>query len=582
MPIATAGRTGADLFLEVLRNFGVEYIFASPGTEWAPLWESLAKQKAAGIPGPTYLCSRHEDIAIGMASGYAKATNKLGVCLIHSSVGAVRAAMGVRGAFQAQVPLLVCAGESLTFGEGESWVGFHWGRYLQDYGGPARIMEPVVKSSFCVNRAELLAGSVHRACNLAMCSAPGPVFLSIPYEISAAAAFGDAPSAYRHPLPCEVAVDGLEEAARILAQSKNPLIVTERLGREPEAVDSLVRVAEAVGAIVVEAQHPEFVSFPRQHDLHGGFNATPYLQEADAVLLLDVVGPPWYPETALRPKAAKIITISEDPLRERMPYHGVDGDLTLVGNAAQAIRRLANLLEPIRPVLGAAERREGFAKRSSAARADWHSQAAQHARDVPIDSRWMCEVLNEHLPADAILVDETIIQNFTINHVMDRLGPGRYFNAMDGGLGTGLGAALGVKVAKPDQPVVAIMGDGCFTYNAPLAALAFCQEYGVPITIVIGNNGRYRAMQMATQQLYPSGVSCETNNYYGSFLSPAINYADMAGLVGGYGECVSEPDQLAPALSRALAANAAGRPAILNVLIGDELEYLLPIMRKEL
>jgi acetolactate synthase-1/2/3 large subunit len=152
---------------------------------------------------------------------------------------------------------------------------------------------------------------------------------------------------------------------------------------------------------------------------------------------------------------------------------------------------------------------------------------------------------------------------------------------MDGGLGTGLGAALGVKVAEPARPVIAILGDGAFNYNAPLAALGFCQEYGVPITIVIGNNGRYLAMQMPVKLMYPGGWAARTDQYYGAYLNPPIDYAEMARLVGGYGERVTSPAEIGGALKRALQANREGRVAILNVIIGDELEYLEPMMKDE-
>src|SRR5690242_4322955 len=142
MKVDVHKKSGAELFLEILQNFGVEFIFASSGTEWTPLWEALAKKKAQNQPAPRYLCTRHEDVAIGMACGYSRLTGKLSVCLVHSIVGALRIAMGVRGAHQTHIPILVCAGESLTYGEGAPWVGFYWGRFLGDYGGPARAMEP--------------------------------------------------------------------------------------------------------------------------------------------------------------------------------------------------------------------------------------------------------------------------------------------------------------------------------------------------------------------------------------------------------------------------------------------------------
>jgi len=485
----------------------------------------------------------------------------------------------VRGAYQEQVPILVCAGEAITLGEGgNEWVGFHWARYLEDYGGPARVLEPVVKSTFGVNAKPLLSGSVHRACQLAMASPPGPVFLGVPFEYLADPAESKAPSATGFPARTEVDQQVLKEVAALLAKSRNPLIITEKLGKSAAAVEDLVALAERVGAVVVEAQHPEYVNFPRQHDLHGGFNAAPYLGEADVVLVIDVLGPPWYPETALRPAQAKVIAIGEDPLRARMPYYAIAPDITLAGRADAALSKLVELVS--QSTSGSAVRRDKFGPANRERREQWHAMAQQQAETKPIDARWLCEVLNEALPQDAIVVDETILTNFTMLHVMDRLEPGQFINAMNGGLGTGLGAALGVKIANPDRPVIAIMGDGGFNYNPSLAAVGFCQEYQIPITIIIGDNGGWRAMQMVTEQLYPKGWAKRTDNYYGSYISPQINYGSIAEIVGGHGELVTDPGEIRAALNRALQANTDGRVAILDIIIGDEMEYLGPMMKE--
>ena len=441
-------------------------------------------------------------------------------------------------------------------------------------------MESVTKSTYGVNSAALLAGSVNRACSLALAPAPGPVFLSIPFEFLAKPAKCSVPQVSQIPVPSLVDSAELKQVSEKLKGSKCPLIITERLGRNPSAVELLIKLAETTGTIVVEAQHPEYVNFPRDHELHGGFSAKPYLNETDLVLIIDAVGPPWYPETELCPEQAELIIIGEDPLRSRVPYSGVVGGMNLYGCADKFLAELLVLLSS--PTAGSAERRAGWAIKNVERRNNWHKMADESKNSTPIDARWMCEVLNRVLPTDAILVDETIITNFTMLQVMDRLKPGQYVNAMDGGLGTGLGAALGVKIAHPQKPVIAIIGDGGYNYNAPLAVLGFSQEYGIPITIVIGNNGRYRAMQMVTEQLFPGGYSEKTDNYYGSFLNPPINYADMADLVGGYGERVSEPNEIEPALQRALQANKEGRIAILNVLIDDELKYLGPMMKEDL
>ena len=133
----TKGLSGAETFLRVLGRMGVERIFASPGSEWSPVWEYLAKPYPAGEI-PLYLSSRHEEISVAMASGYAKATGKLPAVMIHTTVGALHATMALRAALHERVPMVVFCGESVGFGEvpgpdpGQQWL-----RVLTDMGGPA-------------------------------------------------------------------------------------------------------------------------------------------------------------------------------------------------------------------------------------------------------------------------------------------------------------------------------------------------------------------------------------------------------------------------------------------------------------
>lgn len=577
-----ASNTGAEVILQVLRNMGVEKIFGCSGTEWAPLWEALARQKEQGILGPEYLLSRHEDITIGMAIGYAKATGKLAVALVHTSVGASRMIMGIRGAYQERVPILVCAGESISFGEGgDDWVGFHWGRYLQDYGGPARLMEPVVKSSFGLNHPSLLAGTIQRACQMATTAPEGPVFLSLPFEYMAKESNSPLPIANTYTQNAWPSLDGLEAVATLLIESKTPLIITERLGRDTTAVRALQDIVERTGAVVVECQQADYVNFPRDHPQHGGFSANQYLLKADFVLIIDVIGPAWYPETKAHPQNAKIAVIGEDPLRERVPFYGISADVNLQGRADVAVRRLVEILEKRRVSKSPSVEMRALMSANEERRRTWTDGASAASTQSPIDTRWLCTVLNESLPHDAIVVDETIIAGFTMKHTMHDLKPGQYINAMNGGLGTGLGTAIGVKVAHPDKQIISIMGDGTFNYNAPLAALSYCQENSAPISIIIINNGIYRAMKMALEEVSPHGVALSKGPIYGCELGTSIAYEKMAELVGGYGEKVIDPAEVKPALNRAYEANQAGRVAILNIIGGDDLVFLGDMIHRQ-
>src|SRR6185295_13539083 len=143
-----------------------ERIFASPGSDWAPLWETLA---ADSFWAPRYLSSRHEETAIAMALGYAKATGKLPAVVVHTTVGALHTTMIARAALHERIPIVILAGEVIGFAEPPSpKVGRQWLRLLTDLGGPARLMEACVKWSFALNVAHLLPQTIQRACQLAL------------------------------------------------------------------------------------------------------------------------------------------------------------------------------------------------------------------------------------------------------------------------------------------------------------------------------------------------------------------------------------------------------------------------------
>ncbi|WP_372724030.1 thiamine pyrophosphate-binding protein [Immundisolibacter sp.] len=566
---------GAEVFLDVLNGYGVEAIFSSPGSEWPPLWEALARRQAAGQPAPTYYNIRHEDLAIGEAMGYARATGKLGVCLIHATVGTLHASMGIRAAYHEQIPLLVLGGESVTFGEGpDAWVGAQWGRFLADHGGPARLVDSFTKSSFGLNTPAVLAGAVHRACALAMAAPQGPVFLSLPFEYLHQPAVLPAPTRYATPSTPQPLRAPLAQAADWLRSATNPLIIVENAARTAEQAQQLVALAERLGAGVVEGQHPGYVNFPRDHDLHAGFYAQPWLGEVDAVLMLESPGP-WYPPTAMTPKTARLINVAQDPLRERDPYTGFTADLQIQGDAMAAVEVLLELIP--QATGGADARRKVWAGRSTGRRAQWREDALQNAAATPIDARFLCHELNACLPDDAVIVDETILSHHTIINVMDRLKPGHFINALSGGLGLGLGMGLGAAIGLKDKLLVTFVGDGTYNYNPGLAALGFSQQYSVGMLTVIFNNGHYRSMQMGTEFLYPQGAAVTNRNHVSSPIAPNPDYGQLAVMFGGYGEKVEDPAQIRGAVERAVAAVRDGKPAILDVRIGDEIAFLAKV-----
>ena len=566
----TRGLTGAEALLRTLGGMGVERIFASPGSEWSPVWEYLAKPYADGEI-PVYLSSRHEEIAVAMASGYAKASGKLPAVMIHTTVGALHATMALRAALHERVPMVVLAGESVGFGEvpgpdpGQQWL-----RVLTDIGGPARLVEPCVKWSFGVNASAILPETIARACQLAQAAPRGPVFVSIPMEHLFETMTADAPVSTPSPRLPAAAPAAIEELARALAEASNPVIVTEEVGRSVRAVEHLVALAELLGAPVLEGWHPSFVNFPRTHALYGGVgplaHLRPYLEEADLVFLLDAVAP-WHPPSAAPGRSTKVVVLGDEPLHPHLPFWGYRSDLVVAGDVEPS---LAMLVERVRSLVHPGSRADRIetwrARHDKARQASREEGAAAGARQV-IETRWVVHELNEVLAANALVVDETITHRLEINRRLESLGPGRFFEGSYGGLGTGLGSALGVKAAAPDRPVVALIGDGAFNYNPALAAFGFAQEHGMPILIVMFNNSGYLSQKSGIPQHYPEGFAVKSRTFVGTSIAPSPDYAAIVRAFDGYGEKVDKPADVRPALQRGLAALARGQLALLDMTL---------------
>src|SRR5438105_13273623 len=333
--------TGAEALLRALAAMGVERIFASPGSDWAPLWEALAAPWASR-EAPAYISSRHEETAVGMASGYAKATGKLPALVVHTTVGALHATMGLRAALHERIPMVVMAGESIAFAEPPAPpAGRQWLRVLTDLGGPARLVEPTVKWSFGLNSSLILPHTIQRACQLAMAAPRGPVFVSVPTEFLMEEMSAEAPAAAALPAPPAANEAASAELARALCAASNPVILTEELGRNLGAVDRLVELAEALAAPVLDGWHADYVNFPRSHPLYAGTGTEPLpplLAEADFVLLVGAVAG-WHPPSALR--NTKVAALGEDPLHSHLPFWGFRADFVLPGDPELTLRQLA-------------------------------------------------------------------------------------------------------------------------------------------------------------------------------------------------------------------------------------------------
>jgi acetolactate synthase-1/2/3 large subunit len=562
------GVSGAETLLRTLRRIGVEKIFASPGSDWAPLWEALAKLKGSGN-APEYLSSRHEETAMAMASGYGKTTGKLPAVVLHTTVGALHATMAMRAALHERVPMVVLAGESVSFGERPEYgIGPQWLRLLSDVGGPARLVAPCVKWSYGLNDSALLAATVERACQLSLAAPRGPAFVSVPTEFLMDVHRAEAPrarAALRNPAAAPAAA---AELADMLCSADNPVILTEEAGKDSRAVARLVELAEALGAPVFDAWQPGYANFPRSHPLYGGVapEMKALLEESDLVFCVETVVPV-HPPALLSVSKARVAVLGEDPLHAHLPYWGFRTDLVVTGAIEPSLALVCERVARAVPKGSRASATARWSARNVQVREKLQAHGRAAGTRSPIESAWIGHELNAVLPEGAIIVDETITHRLDVLRQLDHVGPGGFISASYGGLGMGLGTALGVKVAHPDRTVVATIGDGAFYYNPVLASLGASQELRQPILVVLFNNSGYLSQKLDVVREYPEGWAVRTKHFAGLSITPRPDYPALARAFGGYGESVEQPSGVRAALLRGLEAVSKGNLALIEMAL---------------
>ncbi|WP_327426389.1 thiamine pyrophosphate-dependent enzyme [Streptomyces sp. NBC_01236] len=561
----TPGVDGGDAVVSAFNAVGADYIFCSSGSEWAPVWESLARRHRDGEPAPEYLDLTHETVAVGMATGYGLVTRRPQGVLLHAAPGLLQGSMAVHGALLAGVPMVVTSSESTTYGDGPGQdPGGQWYRNLSIVGGPHQIAQPFTKWSTEAASVHTLPTMITRAAELAWRAPAGPAYLNIPLEIlleewDGRQAKPIVPPGSTHSSPEEV-----DPVAQMIREAKNPVIVTETAGREAGGFEALVAFAEAWNIPVVEPDSAVCGNFPRTHPLHAGSDIGPWMDEADLILLVNCRAP-FYPPSR-RPSKAQIVVIDEVPQRPHVVYQVLFADRYLEGNVANTLRQLAKRAKDL-DTAAVTARRAAQDERHADEQAAIAAAEAKAAQAEGIDPVLVAATLRKLLDGqDAIVVDETITHSRVVKRHALTSDPDSYFY-VQGGLGQGMAVALGVKLAAGDRPVVLTIGDGAFTYNPVIQSYDAANAYGLPVLIVVFNNRVYKSMNLNHRRFYPDGAAADTGEWLGTDLHRLPRLAQFAEPFGMHTETVDAPDALAPALERALKAVAEGTTAVVDVLV---------------
>ena len=557
---------GGDAILQAFHSLGIDYVMASPGSEWGPFWEAMAQQQLGNEPGPTYLTCAHETLAVDLAIGYTSVTGRMQAVMLHTGVGLLQGSLGIEGALRGAIPMLILSGESVSFGDDPDIdPGFQWQAILNQVGSPTRLIEPLVKWAHQTGSISTMYQQVVSAGELSQRSPRAPTYLSVPIEVmmqpwSPPEELRSAPPA---PITAATPSD-INVVCDMLLAAENPAIITEESGRTPEGYAALVELAELLSIPVIEGRFSPYANFPKDHPLWIGAGRPPLVDEADLILMI-ASRQPWYP-LSNTPKKARVVTIDETPFRDHVVYQPSSAERFLEGDVAANLALLVTALKVATIDSDAVAQRRAQRDEAAQARQAQNDTMISDARaQSTISPALLAATLSEMAPAGTIFIDETITHRPAIVGHLQTDGPTSYFR-VHGGLGQAMGVALGAKLAAPDQTIVTTLGDGTFLYNPSVQALAFARTNNLATLTVIFNNRGYNAMRKDQEGYFPDGVAAKNDLWLGH-PTTAFDYAELAQPFGAFGATVETPAELPGVVESAFAAIAEGRSALLNVML---------------
>ena len=551
-----ARMTGKRAMMEMLKAEGVEYIFGNPGTS-----ESAIMDELEAHPELDYKLVLQDGVAMGMADGYARASGKPAFINLHIETGLANGISLLHNAREGGTPLVLSAG-NLDIRE--------LARGRTDLAGMVRLF---TKFTAEATHPEQVPSLMRRAFQEAKTPPTGPTFVA--FSANSLDDEGEmdiypSPRGYFRTAPDTRAV---EDAARALAAASNPVIVLgDRIAQSGASAEA-VRVAELTGAPVYSASYSE-MNFPTSHPQYLGGVKLGFPEAADTVGRGDVV-------LAVGRMMSAYYMFSEPAMRffhpnAKLLHMDVDSagvgtslptDVGLVGDPKTGLAALGDALD------GMMSGSEREAAKGRAVEVGERKRAARRRAEQRFKDRWDASPMSaERLmaevaavaPDDAIIINDAVTSGAALLDSFDFDEPGSVFGGRGGALGWGMGGALGVKLANPGRPVIAMDGDGSAMMT--VQGLWTAANENLPVVYVVCNNSTYRVLKL-NMNLYKTHIMNEetpVSRYMGMDFPLRPDFSEIAAGMGVHARRIEDPAEVGPAVEQAL---DLGKPALLDVVI---------------
>ena len=540
--------SGKRAFLDLLKQEGVSVMFGNPGTTELPLMDAFAVEHDI-----RYILGLQEAALMAMADGYAQASGNLAVLNLHVAPGLGNAMGMLYDAMKANAPVLVTAGQQdLSYIVTEPVLT----------ADLATLARPFVKWAAEVHRLEDLPRYVHRAVKIALAPPTGPVFLGLPGDILKDEADIDLLEPTRVAPRVRGDAVAVAAASAMLAKAERPVIIAGDAVAQSRAHKELAALAELIGAPVYVEFIPNTASFPASHPLYRGMMTRSQAGVREVLdrhdLLLSVGGDlftwslpsnidPW-------PQGLPLIHLDTDPWQLGKNY---PAQVAILGDPKATLPDMT---------AGAAALMTAVAKSAAAARLTsltdtikkdreaFRAKARALAAKTPVQPTALLEAIGAMLPKDAVVIEEILSSAPGIRSLINSDDAQSFFGLRGGGIGWGLPAAIGAKLALPDRPVVALVGDGSALYT--VQALWTAARYRLPVVWVIFNNTSYRILKQRLVML--RGLAEQADNFVGMELNdPAIDFVGLARSLGIDGARAATVKDATDLIGKALASGKA-------------------------
>lgn len=561
-------RTASDDLLEMMAASGIDICFAVLGTDHPALIESFAKHEQSNrAPVPRLVVCQHENVAINAALGYAHFTGRAQAVIAHVDVGTLNLGLGLHNASRNRIPVFIYAGVAPftelgdRFGGRQSYIQFVQDVYDQPGSG-----REYFKWEYEVRAGSMFRHAVARGLQIAHAAPAGPVYLSSAREPLEEICEATDPFPVHLPprrsLPEQSA---LRDLAEKIARAENPLLVTTSGGREPDGPAATAAIADAYAMGVVDVRAVT-MNLADDHPFHLGYHrdATQFVADCDLLLVVNCDAP-WMPAEAAPPDDAVVAFIGDDPMGRIVPMRTHRSDITLEGSPAATLRALADLagdfVKPGDPVREA--RATALEARHDAQRRAWDEKGAAEG---PLTPSNLAAAVAEVYEEDTLVVQETTTSALAVVEQLRKRTPGTLLSPAGSGLGLGLPAALGAKLAFPEREVVCLQGDGSYVLAGPLATHWNADVYQAPFLTVIFNNHGWKAVEQATRGLHPQGVAARDGVLAARFERPP-KLSKLIEAVDGIGMEVRTRQEALEAIRRGRELVREGRSVVIDAIL---------------